>query len=289
MKKSNILVLIAVVIAVVVWQRNRSDVNSDFLRELANDAATQCADYYAALPEYAFSERSSLDEERLGISLNNLLSAISEMNLAIFGEDDLRLYPEVMDIASAILRPQDYPEAQRVNFLRVTLKDECRKWQAFAQLSDGEIRAYFKMRNDSLTDRFSRLCDAIESEASRIPTYAEIQIEQCEVQDGTSGEVLIVGLNDWMEWIDFSDPDRTPDSEGLNEYLFDFPLQLIINGFRRANASTSDLEAILIAFRDEAQTVYELRADDAQRAITDSRELSIVLRELRERIKISSL
>jgi hypothetical protein len=96
-------------------------------------------------------------------------------------------------------------------------------------------------------------------------------------------------LNDWLEWIDFSDDENTPDSEVLNEYIFDFPLQLVINGFRASSVSPVDYESVYIAFRDEMQTVYELNSIDAQNAVSDGRELKTVLQELREKIKISSL
>ena len=184
--------------------------------------------------------------------------AVADINLAVAINDDLNLYPEVYKVADRISRPLNYTKTQQVDFLRVTLKEECRKWRAFARLSDGDMRAYFEKRNDSLTNGISNLCDAIKAEASKLPTQIEPQIRQCEVQQGTNGEVFVVGVNDWMEWINFSDEANTPDSEGLNAYLFNFPLQLIINSFRLTNALPNEFDAIFIAFRDEKQTVYEL-------------------------------
>jgi hypothetical protein len=155
--------------------------------------------------------------------------------------------------------------------------------------SSGPIVTQIESQDSNNSDAIEGFCDAVKAEASTIPTQVQIQILQCETQEGFSGQVLVVGLNDWLEWIDFSDDENTPDSEVLNEYIFDFPLQLVINGFRASSVSPVDYESVYIAFRDEMQTVYELNSIDAQNAVSDGRELKTVLQELREKIKISSL
>ena len=288
MKKSTIVVLVAIVAGISFWQRTGSDVDTDFLRGLANEVTTNCAEYYDALPAYAFSGQGASAEEEFGNVLEAFLVAVADINLAVAINDDLNLYPEVYKVADRISRPLSYTKTQQVDFLRVTLKEECKKWKAFARLSDGDMRAYFEKRNDSLTDGISNLCDAIKAEASKIPTQVDIQIRQCEVQGTPSGDVLVVGLNDWLEWIDL-DKGNLPDSEGLNLYIFDFPLQLIINSFRLSTVSPNEFELILIVFRDELQTVYELNSADVQQALTDTRQLKIILQELQEKMKISSL
>lgn len=291
MKKSTVLILVALAAGVIIWQRTRTsnDIDSGYLRELAEKVTTECAAYYAALPEFALSGGGATAQKNLETSMENVYLAILDMNLAVIFNDDRNLYPGAGDVANFIARPENYTEEQRLDFLKVTLKQECRKWQSFAQLSDGEIQVYFEKQENSLVDGIQTLCDAIKAEASKMPTQVEIQVKQCEVQQGDNGEVFVVGLNDWLEWIDFSDDTNMPDSEDLNNYIFDFPLQLILNGFRLANTSPEEFEAIFIAFRDVEQTVYELRSEDVDAALSDKRELGTVLLELREKIKISSL
>lgn len=289
MKKSTVVILVAIVAGISFWQRTGSDVDIDFLRGKANEVTTTCAEYYDALPAYALSGRGASAEEDLGNVMEAFLLAVVDINITVAFNDDLNLYPEVYEVADRISRPLNYTETQQVDLLRVTLKEECRKWRAFARLSDGDIRAYFKIRNDLLTDGISKFCDTANAEVLQIPTQVEIEIRQCEVQFTSSGDVLVVGLNNWLEWIDFDDEENVPDSEGLNSYVFDFPLQLIINSFRLSSVSPNEFELIIIAFRDEERTAYELNPADIQQALTDTRQLEIILQKLQEKMKISSL
>lgn len=126
-------------------------------------------------------------------------------------------------------------------------------------------------------------CRAAEAETENIDTYNKIVITKCSEQnaDVYAKPALVLELNSFLEWVNMND---LPTSTEIDNLIFDYPLQLLVEGFRNSGLNPLDYESILIVMHEETMSVYEIIPTDLQDSINDTRILSEVLLELRNKV-----
>lgn len=126
-------------------------------------------------------------------------------------------------------------------------------------------------------------CRAAEAETGKIDTYNKIVVTKCSEQyaEGYEKPALVLELNSFLEWLNMDD---LPTSTEVSNLIFDYPLQLLVEGFRNSGLNPLDYESILIVMHEETMSVYEIIPTDLENSINDTRILSEVLLELRNKV-----
>lgn len=260
--------------------------NNLFLRDDAKTASTACDTYFSALNEFAYNSEDAAAVEALGKALESLETSLLTMNSGIvLADKETNSHPENRDTLFKITKV-DKTEAEVQEFLTQIIQEQCAKWRAFALYTDSEIDNYFLNTATSSTSSTSNFCQAAENEASKIITPQNILIKKCSAQvaPGKLKPSLILELNSWMDWIDMN---SLPTSSEIDKYIFDFPLQLMLEGLRNSDSNPLDYESILIVSHGESMTVYELDPTDLKLALDDPRDLNAVLLDLRDKMIIT--
>lgn len=261
---------------------------SDFglLREQAKKTSTACDSYFDSVAKFASSGGDSDSAKILSENLDLLVDELTLMysNIAIAAEAAPNAAEETssrdFETFLNLARFDQFSEAEIDKFLTVTVQSECSKWSKFAIYSDSQISSYFTFDATLLSEK---VCEAMQTEATKQDIYGLMKVEQCDAQSGEGDWHLIVGLNDWIEWIDLESP---PSGQELGDMMFDAPLGLVIESFRNSDVKPSEFGNILIFFRDFEATVYEVASNDLELALGSADKKQALL-DLREKILVS--
>lgn len=267
---------------------NSEDVNVGLLREQAQKASIACDEYFSSVTNFALSGGDIASKNAFSANIRKLVDELSLMNAINFTEvmkkvaneesqesenDDFKNWQEIANF-------DKLSEAEMKRFLSVTVKSECSKWSTFAEYSDSQITAYYSMAPTDVNALPEQVCDVLRIEATKQEIYGSMDVEQCDTQSGDGELHLIVGLNDWLEWIDINNP---PSGDEIGNVIFDAPLGLVVESFRNSDVSPSEFGSILIFIRDSESTVYEIAPEDLKMTL-DSENKQQALLELREKI-----
>lgn len=263
-----------------------SKIDVAFLRDQADKASAACAEYYSALHDFGINGGGDdAIKDALGTSISKLRDELGLMNSSIMAAVSFEkatggARQGEFDTLMKISRVNLSSDIELEEFLTVTVKSECAKWKAFAKFSDSQITDYFETPSNDAQTLSARVCDAIKIEAEDSQVYGQLKINQCESQNFESEWKFIIGLNDWLEWIDLDNP---PSGDELGNLLFDAPLGLLVEGFRDSGVKPSEFGTIAIFIADSESTVYEIAPEDLEETL-DSKNTKEALIQLREKL-----
>jgi hypothetical protein len=260
-------------------------INNLYLRDYAESVSAACGTYFSALEEFAYNSSDPASTTALGDAFEALQNSLLEMNSGIVLADESKSHPENWDNLNKITK-KDKTEAEVQEFLTEIIQEQCAKWKAFALYTDLEIENYFLNDATSTTGSTIEFCQAAEDEASKIIISKNVVIKKCSAQQATeeSKPALVLELNAWFDWYD---PNFPPTGSEIDKYIFDMPLQLLVEGLRNSNVNPLDYESILIVSWEGTKSVYEFKPIDLKLALEDTRNLDDVLLNLREKMFIT--
>ncbi len=278
--------LFAFTCCILISCSNSEESDSGLLREQAQKTSTACDSYFDSVAKFASSGGDSDSAKTLSENLELLVDELTLMysNIAIAADAASNAAEETtskdFETFLSLARFEQFSEAEIDKFLTVTVQSECSKWSKFAVYSDSQISSYFTFDATLLS---GKVCEAMQTEATKQEIYGLMKVEQCDAQSGEGDWHLIVGLNDWIEWIDLDSP---PSGQELGDMMFDAPLGLVIESFRNSDVNPTEFGNILIFFRDIEGTVYEVASNDLELALGSVDEKQALL-DLREKILVT--
>ena len=132
----------------------------------------------------------------------------------------------------------------------------------------------------------SAVCNEAARQLTTLSGGTEVLLLQCGAQLNGEGEVaLVLGLNDWMEWTTLMA------EQAIEDVVFTLPLSLVAYAFGGSGEDPETFDRILIAFRDDSQSVYDLDPRDLETALSAQtlEEAQAAILALRDKVKITSL
>jgi hypothetical protein len=247
-----------------------------------------CTNYFAAIEGFVSNTASQEATVELSGAMDGLVNSLADMNSAVLVEYGEDAPIEVTAVLNKLLNPENLNESEVRDVLSITIKEECAKWTSFADLSDGEIMNYFASPSVNKETSSETFCEKAREQAAQIDTPVPIEVKGCSVQDDNQRRTLVLELNNWLEWVDFEDPERIPNADGLKQFIFDYPFEILLEGFRSSGSAPESFDEILIVINDEANTVYAFNPRDVKTSLEDTRPLRQVLLDLRDVVQITS-
>jgi hypothetical protein len=129
-------------------------------------------------------------------------------------------------------------------------------------------------------------CDEAVRQLSTLSGGTEVLLLQCEaLSNGADDVALVFGLNDWMEWTTLIS------TQSLEDVIFTLPLSLVAYAFGGSNEAPETFDRIIVVFRDDSQTVYDIDPRDLRTALSAQtlEEAQTAILALREKLTITSL
>ena len=109
------------------------------------------------------------------------------------------------------------------------------------------------------------------------------EVVQCEAQEYKGRLDMVIVLSDWSksEWMKNIGDNPAPTTQDLEEWIFDIPLQMLSGAFSRSGLDPISFDSIVVAFKDNVSTVYELVPSDVSSALQSSsaKETLLILRQ----------
>ena len=282
---------IALTLIFLVSCSNSEEVNFGLIREQAQKTSEACDKYFDSVTNFASSGGDIASQTTLETNLLKLVDELSLMYSTLItsvskdvalsqideaGNEDFEKFLSFSNFSK-------FSEAETEKFLTVTVQTECSKWSTFAEYSDSQITAYYSTEPTYVDTLPKQVCAVLRIEATKLEKYSSMEVEQCNTQFGDGKLRLIIGLNDWLEWIDIDNP---PSADEIGDIIFDAPLGLVVESFRNSDVSPSEFGSILIFIRDSESTVYEIASEDLKIAL-DSKNKRQALLDLREKIFVT--
>lgn len=135
-------------------------------------------------------------------------------------------------------------------------------------------------------EEVASICDQTRSQILDLNGGDEVRLTQCEVQsDGNGGQVMVFGLNDYVEWTTLFSV------LSFDDALFTVPLGVVASGFIGAGVEPTVFSRVIIAFQDERSTVYEIEPRDMADVLAAESSVQVgeALTALRDKIVITGL
>ena len=294
-----ILVSVVVVVTALSSCSNSEEVNFRLIRDQAQKTSEACDEYFDSVTNFASSGADIASQTTLKTNLLKLVDELSLMYSTIITSVSKDVALSQLDEAGnedfekflSFSNFSKYSEAETEKFLTVTVQTECSKWSKFVGYSDSQITAYYSLETTDVDSLVEQVCGAARIAVSEIQTQKLIKIQKCyvykDIESSSPLSGLVIELNDWLEWIEI-DPNNIIDAQELDKYIFDYPLELVLKGFKDSGVKPATFSQIQIVFYDDDKSLYEIAPGDIESALSDTRSVDIVLGELREKIKIYS-
>jgi hypothetical protein len=102
-----------------------------------------------------------------------------------------------------------------------------------------------------------KVCAEAEDQMKTTGTANGKMLLNCEAMAVGESNALVFELADYVEWVD-----RILVDWSKKQALFDIPLGLIVYSFAKSDVTPSSFDSVIVAFRDQSQTVYEINPKD---------------------------
>lgn len=133
-------------------------------------------------------------------------------------------------------------------------------------------------------EEVAEICSQARSQIQDLNGGDEVRLTQCESQpDGKGGQVMVFGLNDYVEWTTLMSV------MPIDDALFTVPLGVVASGFIGAGVEPTAFTRVVVAFQDDMSTVYEINPRDMTDVLTaeSSSQVGQALAALRDKIIIT--
>jgi hypothetical protein len=255
------------------------------IKSRAESASNSCREYFASIAFLANSGGSKGGKEQLQSSLVDLSKALIDINTTVLiAPNNKSLIDANLEIIEMLSNQDSATKEEAEEFLTFTVKTECEKWKRFSMYSMEQMKIFVERDFPLLIQNVSSLlCEDAKSELQTIDTKNLFEVVQCEAQEYKGRLDMVIVLSDWSksEWMKKIGANPAPTTQDLEEWIFDIPLQMLSGAFSRSGLDPISFDSIVVAFRDDVSTVYELVPSDVSLALQSSsaRETLLILRQ----------
>jgi hypothetical protein len=256
-----------------------STVSYTLLRSTAEETSQSCQKYFDSITNFAKSNASGPATEQLRISLVNLTDVLIRVN-GSFGylAKNMSTSNASLQMVKTIQNLEG-TEEDAATFLRTTVKSECNKWKRISTLTTEMLQTYIERDFQVVIQKTATtLCDSARAELQLVDTKKLYDILQCAAEESEGNLFFYIVLSDLFksDWVKNLNLDSAPDAQEMNKWLFDIPLQTISSAFRESGIDPVNFDSIVIVFKDEKSTIYDIGPEDFTLALQASTPLETV-------------
>ena len=266
-----------------------STVSYTLLKSTVEETSESCQKYFDSIANFAKSNASGPATEQLRISLVNLSDVLTRVNASFsYLAKNMSTSNASLQMVKIIQNSEGTKEDAET-FLRTTVKSECRKWKRISTLTTEMLQTYAERDFQGVIQKTATtLCDNAKAELQLVDTKKLYDILQCAAEESEGDLFFYIVLSDLFksEWVKNMNLDSAPDSQEMNKWLFDIPLQTISSAFRKSGLDPVNFDSIVVVFKDEKSTIYDIGPEDFSLALQASTPLETVS-ILREKMSIT--